>query len=1066
MPESPEYTYSEKPAIDLFQKMGYEYYDAGVTDERSDINQVVLYNRLKKALKAINPWINEQNINKVVNELTGKRSTSLMETNQEKWKLLSGSTYSVKQVINGREEHKPVYFINFREPEKNDFLVVRQMKFQGTYNSVPDLTVFLNGLPVAVIECKAPGSKNAASNAVNDLHYYQENSPKLFYYNQFCVGIYREGGRYGAIGAPFEYYSHFRADDNKQLKQLKGEHPTNQDELLFNLFKKDTLPDLIRHFVIFETEDNQIIKKIPRYQQIRATDKAIQSLKNNEKGGVIWHTQGSGKSFTMAYVTRKLQAEEYGFDNPTVLVMTDRKDLDTQIKTTFVNIGFKNVYPALSVLDLQKKLQNDYGGIITTTLQKFQERDKDSTETSDQTEQEESENTKIEKYIEEGILTKITKSWDQEKQAWFETNREQIQLEKLSDKENLYVLVDEAHRSHYGFLAALMRNAIPKARFLAFTGTPISKEDKSTLAEFYGNDYIDVYTIKQSVEDGATVDLLYDEGIAKLDIKKKELDEEFDKEYSDLSEEKREKLKKEALKRYQFSSERIEANSRHMIDHFRKKIYPDGHKAMVVCQGRYAAAKYKMAFEKLRDERYHDFRSKVIISLGNPKNDNIAKKVYKVKDHNRKNPKNQKQQYITPDEDIKTVIEDFKLPFGDESVKEKSGEKKFNNDAFLIVSDMLLTGYDAPIASCLYLDKPLKEHNLLQAIARVNRSYKKHDHKKHAGYIVDYYGITNYLIQALEIFSGDVKQDDILKDLNEEIPRLESNHAKLVEFFKPLKIDRNYEREKFIDSTIRYLEPLDRRDQFKDLLKQFNKSLNIVLPNQAAMKYQKDFKLFNEIKLRAKNAYPEDEDLRITADESKKLQRMIDEHVKAKGVDNLLEEPVSIIDKEQFRKDIMNASPETKELKIRNNLKHSIKVGMEKNPDFYKPLADRLEELIKQKEEGRITQLQLLDEYGKMQDKIINEQKEGQRKGFNTQKEVVVYNTMKTIYDEQAAEVTKEVFNKISGELNIVDWENKGGVKQDMRNKIMKKLNEKLERSEARKKAGEIVKLIRKNKDA
>lgn len=1066
MDSKPEYIYTEKPAIELFQKLGYEYYDAEKEDERTGINQVVLYDRLREALKKNNPWINDNNIQKAIHELTRMQGSSLMETNQLKWRRISGSTYSVKQVIDGEEVHKPVHYINYKEPEKNDFLVVRQMKFKGTYNSVPDLTIFLNGLPVAVIECKAPGAKNAASNAVNDLLYYQENSPALFHYNQLCIGLYREGGRYGAINAPFEYYSFYRAEDNTELKKILGDDPTNQDELIYNLFRKARLTDLIRHFIIFEAEDNQTIKKIPRYQQIRATNKAISALQNNEKGGVIWHTQGSGKSFTMAYITRKLQSEEYDFDNPTVLVMTDRKDLDRQIKTTFENIGFKNLYPALSVLDLQKKLQNDYGGIITTTLQKFQERDKESEETNDQTEQEESENTRVEKYIEDGILTKITKKWDEEKQEWVETNREQITLERLSDKENVIVLVDEAHRSHYGFLAALMRNAIPKARFIAFTGTPISKEDKSTLAEFYGDDYIDVYTIKQSVEDGATKDLLYDEGTAKLDIRKKELDEEFEREYGHLQDKKKEKLKKEALKRYQFSRERMEAITRHIVDHYRKKIYPDGHKAMIVCQGRYAAAKYKMIFEQLKERGYHNFRGKVIISLGSPKSDPIAQKVYERKEYNKKHPHNPKPQYITPEEDIKTTIEDFKLPFGDESLKEKSGAKKYNNDAFLIVSDMLLTGYDVPIASCLYLDKPLKEHNLLQAIARVNRAYNKHGTKKHAGYIVDYYGITEYLIQALEIFSGDVKQDDILKDLNEEIPRLESNHARLVDFFKPLRIDRNYQRDKYIDAAIRYLEPLDRRDQFKDLLKQFNKSLNIVLPNQAAMKYQSDFKLFNEIKLRAKNAYPEDEDLKITADESRKLQRMIDQHVKAEGVDNLLEEPVSIIDKERFKKDIRDASPETKELKIKNNLKHTIKVGMQKNPDFYKPLADRLEELIRQREENRITQLQLLDEFEKMQDQIINEQKEGQRKGFYTQKEVAVYNTMKTIYGDQAEEATRDIFQQISPELNIVDWMNKGSVKKDMENKIKKILKTRMDHPDAKNEAQKVVKLISDNEDA
>ena len=248
---------------------------------------------------------------------------------------------------------------------------------------------------------------------------------------------------------------------------------------------------------------------------------------------------------------------------------------------------------------------------------------------------------------------------------------------------------------------------------------------------------------------------------------------------------------------------------------------------------------------------------------------------------------------------------------------------------------MLLTGYDAPIASCLYLDKPLKEHNLLQAIARVNRSRTG----KNAGFIVDYSGIADYLIQALEIFSGDIRPDDILKNLAEEIPVLETNHTKLVDFFKPLKIDRIYQREDYIDRALQFLEPQDKRDTFKTLLKNFNKSVNLVLPNQKAMKYQSDFKLYNEIKLRARNTYPDDEDLKTSEEESKMLQEMIDEHLKSNGVENLLNEPISIIDKDKFKEEIQNASPTTKELKMRNNLKHTIKVGLDKNPDFFKPLA-------------------------------------------------------------------------------------------------------------------------------
>jgi type I restriction enzyme R subunit len=1059
MNKSPEYLNSELPAIELFQQMGYQYYNANQQDERNNITEVVLKDRLSASIKKLNPWINDNNLNKAYTELTSVTGASLMEINEKVWKLIKGATLTVKQVIEEEDTFLPVRYIDYENPNNNDYLVVNQMKYHGKdQNSIPDLIIYINGLPIGVIECKSPITQNSWDKAYSDLVYYQKNSEKLFHYNQICAGIWDVNGKYGAIGSPPQFYSVFKTseEDEDIINQAKKE----QDKLLLALFRKDRVLDIIRHFVLFELEEGVTVKKLPRYQQIRACNKTIERLQSGE-GGVVWHTQGSGKSLTMAYVTRKLQAPEYGFDNPTVMIMTDRKDLDRQITKTFQNVGFKNVNQASSVAHLDKLLRNDYGGIITTTLQKFQETDKEAMESSDQTEQEEQGNVMIEKQIQKNILTKITK--ELVKGKWVEIAREEVHLEELSKKQNLYILVDEAHRSHYGFLASFMRTVLPNAKFVAFTGTPISKEDKSTLGEFYGGDYIDIYTIKEAVADGATVELLYDEGIARLDVKKEELDKKFEETFADASEEKKDKLKSEAIRKYQLSSERIESISKHIIDHFKGKIYPDGHKAMIVCTGREAAIKYQQVLLSLKKQGYHNFKSKVVISMGSPKSDAITREYYETLNWNKNNPDNQKPTYVVPTNDIKDTTDWFKLPYGNEEEMEKSGKKKYDNTAFMIVSDMLLTGWDAPIASCLYLDKPLKEHNLLQAIARVNRSRKG----KNAGYIVDYNGITTYLIQALEIFSGDIRPDDILKNINEELPRLEMNHTKLIDFFNPMKIDRNYNREEYIDAALLFIEPINKRDDFKALLKDFNKSINIVLPNTKAMKYQGDFKLFNEIKLRARNAFPDDEELKISKDESKMLQSMIDEHLTANGVENLLAEPISIIDRDKFKEEIMNASPATKELKMRNNLKHTIKVGLDKNPDFYKPLAQRLEELLKLKEAQRIDEAQLLLSYTEILDEILDEQQEGKDKGFKTERQRAVYNSMKMMFDGEAEDATHTIFDLIKGELDIIRWQEKGQVLKDIENKIMRYLKSaKLDRSVARAKAKELVNILIKNKDA
>lgn len=1057
----PEYLYSELPALQLFERMGYTSGTAKNLDTRQDISEVIFKDQLLAAIRRINPQLDENNVQKAYHSITSITGTSLIEINKEIWEHLRGSKLSLKQKIAGEEVFIPVYFIDYECLENNDFQAISQLKYKGkTWNSSPDITIYINGLPIAVIECKSPKAQNAWESAFGDLKHYQENSEKLFHFNQLLVGIWKVGGKYGAIQAPKQFYSVYKPHQEEELSFL-GEEPTHQEILLYSIFRKEQLLDLIRHFVIFENENGQLIKKLPRYQQLRATNKTIRRLQEG-RGGVVWHTQGSGKSITMAYVTRKLMAPEYGFDNPTVMVMTDRKDLDRQITTTFQNIGFKNVTQASSVAHLNTLLSNNYGKIITTTLQKFQETDTEDNSIQDQTELEENENFRIEKKVDrdKNKLIKITKELQQGR--WVEVDTEEIELKHLSDKKNLYVLVDEAHRSHYGFLAAFMRSILPHAKFVAFTGTPISKEDKSTLGEFYGGQYIDVYTIKESVADGATKELFYDEGIAQLDVKKKELDKEFDEQFKDTSEEKKDVLKRAALRKYQLSYSRMRDVAKHIIAHYRDKIYTDKHKAMLVTSGREAAIKYQKIFKELENEGFHQFTSKVVISLGSPKTDEIAKEYYTAVEHNKENPDNPMPIWLTAPEAVKTVTEDYKLPFGNENEKEKSGKKKYDNTAFLIVSDMLLTGYDAPIASVLYLDKALKEHNLLQAIARVNRSKKGKD----AGYIVDYCGISSYLIQAMEIFSGDLRPDDILKNLAEELPRLALNHTKLVSFFKPMEIDRLYERERYIDAAIRFIEPLDKRDEFKVLLKEFNKSIHIVLPNIKAMKYEKDFKLYNEIKLQARNFYPDDEDLKVSREESTMLQNMIDRHLQSKGIENLLEEPISIIDKERFKEEMMNASPSTKELKMRNNLKHTIKVGLDKNPDFFKPLAQRLEELLKQKKEQRITETQLLLAYAGLGEEIAVEDKESNEKGFVTNQKKAVYNSMKIIFEEGAEDATHTLYDLIAGELSIVGWVDKTRVQKDIENKIKRFLRSKLTNIEAKLKAKDMLEILKKNKDA
>ncbi|MCT7566573.1 type I restriction endonuclease subunit R [Aliarcobacter butzleri] len=967
MSQTPEYLYSELPAIELFKKLGFNYFDASIVDTRESINEVILEDRLRQSLLKINPWLRDNTLEKVVRKLKNIQATTLMEANQIVFDFITKKD-SITEKPTPEAKPQPVFIIDYENIENNDFLIVNQMKYNGSKkNSIPDIVVYINGLPLAVIEAKSP--KVSITDAISDLSYYQENSQKLFYYNQICVGINKGKALYGTIGSQFAHYSKYKLEDLAELELLVERTPTAQDILIYSLFKKEMLLDIIRNFTIFEIDQGRTIKKLPRYQQLRAVNKIVKRLKTENKGGVVWHTQGSGKSITMVYLATKLRREEAGFDNPTILVVTDRIDLDNQISSTFRRTGFSNPIQAVSISNLKELLKDSYGKTLLTTIHKFQER----------------------------------------------AQQQKEEIEILSDKSNVFVLIDEAHRSQYGMTAAYMRNSLPNAKFIAFTGTPIDKEEKSTLRTFYGgNDYIDKYTIKQSVEDGNTLAIRYQTGMPEYFIEKDLMNEVFSSVFGHESEEKQAKLKSKAasLDTFLMAKRRVEEIAKHIIKHFKEKIYPNNYKAMLVCHNRYQAIAYQKAFLKLKEQGLNSFESKVIMSFDNKK-DPI-----------------EFRELAVPEDKIKKAIEEFKLPFGNENEKSLSGEKRFDNTAILIVSDMLLTGYDAPIVQCMYIDKLLKEHTLLQAIARVNRTKSG----KEYGLVVDYAGITNYLTEALKIFSGDLETSDVMTDIENEKTILENRHSKMVAFFNDIKIDRFKDRAKFVDECVLYLEPEDLRDKYIDLVKLFNKSMDIVLPDSFATKFEYDLKLYNDIKLEAVNTHTPQK-LFITREETKKIQMIIDEHLRATGVHYLLHEAIDITDPEAFRRELENKSGKTKELTIANRIKHTIQANKKENPDFYKDIAKRLEELIKAKEEDRITQAQLLIEFDKLQEEIRNSKEEWKRLGLTSKEQFPIFKTLEKVVPN-TKEFTIAVFDKISMYLQKSDWKDHDDIKKEIRKNI------------------------------
>jgi len=951
-----EYLQSELPAIELFKKLNYNHFDA-----KSEMYEIVLEDKLTTALKKINPWLNENNLQKVVRKVlaTSSVGSSTMEINSEIHKLITrADALSLKPTP---EEHpKAVKFIDYENIKNNEFLVVNQMKFKGARaNSIPDLVVFINGLPLAVIEAK--NQKVDIQNALDDLSYYQRNSPKLFHYNQILCGINRISGLYGTIEADTKFYSKYNETATKELIELCEDEPTPQDILIYNLFEKRRFLDIIKYFVLFEVDEGRTIKKLPRYQQLRAVNKIVDRLKNENRGGVVWHTQGSGKSITMVYLATKLRATTSDFDNPTILILTDRTSLDEQIKRTFMSVGFPNIIQANSIENLKNLLKNNYGKTITSTIQKFQERVEKKTE-----------------------------------------------VEVLSEKENIFVLIDEAHRSQYGLTASYMRKSLPNAKFIAFTGTPIDKENKSTLHEFYGGEYIDKYTIKQSVADGNTLPILYETGLSKFFIEKELLDAEFNKMFGNESAKKQVILKTKATQLDKNATARVEEIAKSIVQHYKNKSYLDGFKAMIVCHNRYQAIAYKKALNKLADMGQNSFKSKVIISFDTKKD---PQEFYDL---------------ASPQDEVKQSIEDFKLPFGDENDKSCGGKKQFDNTAFLIVSDMLLTGYDAPILQTLYVDKILKEHNLLQAIARVNRTRKG----KSAGYIVDYAGITSHLVDALEIFSGDLEPSDVMVDIESEKTTLENRHTKVVHYFKNIKKNRESERDRFILQAINYLEPMDIKDRFKELINDFNISMNIVLPDPYATKYDYDFKLFNEIKMMVR-----DNKEKITREDSKKLQMILDEHLRANGIEYLLQNPVDITDYKQFQAELIKEGTHNP----LDKAKAIIKANEEINPALALELSELLErKLIDDKIDRKQAVVNLFSDM----EEIINRHKNRYSSyGLSDEKHLVVYDLIKE-QTEDATELTVAIFDTLDEWLSKKAILAQSDAQKDMR-KVIKPLLQK-----------------------
>ena len=864
-----EFNIVEGPALQQLQTLGWEYMDGTllspeVSDERDSLKDVVLQKRFTESVQRLNPWISEENLRKVVRDVTMGQYANLVEANQSIWNTIN-QCVSVQQNLGKGNKGQTVHIIDFEDVENNDFLCVNQFKVSGpVQNIIPDIILFVNGLPLVVIECKSPFVTDPIQSGINQLMRYanrrnpsdDEGAEKLFHYNQMMISTSAYKSRVGMITSNVEHYLEWKDPHPLTIDEL-GDDPSSQQIMIAGLFTKTNLLDIIQNFIVFEPMDGRIVKKMARYQQFRAVHKTIERIKTGEgrkeRSGVIWHTQGSGKSLTMVFLTIKMRRDPDLREYKLVFV-TDRTQLDTQLTTTFMNAQEETVRHAESVAMLKDLLSTDASDIVTTTVQKFQE------------------------------------------------SADEFEFPVLNESEKIIVLADEAHRTQYGTLGVAINTALPNAPKIAFTGTPLIRTEKTT-NEF--GTYIDTYTIEQAVKDGSTIQILYEGREPQVRVTGDSLDSLFDEYFADRPPEEQEiiKAKHATPKAILEAPQRIRRICLDILKHYRESIEPNGFKAMIVTSSRHAAILYKEMLDELGSPE-----SAVVISG----------------DHN---DEQRFTQYTNPT-DHKQHIENFKKPLG-------AGENQ-SNLSFLIVKDMLLTGFDAPIAQVMYLDRKLSDHNLLQAIARVNRT----NENKFSGYIVDYYGLSDYLTEALEMFSSE-DVEGALKDLKDEIPKLKNAHTRVLKHFPNMDLKDH-------ESCILSLDNEERRQEFQIDFRKFSKQMDIVLPDPAAAPFIKDLTLLGKISHGARNLF-RDEQLNI-AGVGEKVRKLIEEHVYSTGVDPKIA-PVDLLDEEYKEKLSSHKTDKAKAADIEHAIRNHIRINEADDPEYYRTLSQRLEDIIKEHEE-------------------------------------------------------------------------------------------------------------------
>ena len=959
MGDGAEYSEVEKPLLDQLAGLCWQALEGSKSDPavtgRESFRESLIENRLREALRNINlgpdgqPWLDDSRLSEAVSTLIRTETGKLIEINERMTeRLLEGiSVAGLPDWDQGRSQR--IKFIDFDHPERNDLLAVNQFRVdepggQAKKFIVPDVLLFVNGIPLVVIECKSPYVTDPMAEGINQLRRYAnqrdlgapEGNEQLFWTNQFVVSTYGDRARVGTFTSEAEHFLEWKDAaplSRDELATQLGKPAaklTGQELLVAGMLTPANLLDMIRHYTLFTEIGGRRIKIVARYQQYRAVLKALNRLRtgktrqadgeHDRRGGLVWHTQGSGKSLTMVFLMRAMRSDPL-LRTFKVVVITDRTDLEKQLVTT-AKLSGETVQRARKSAELRNILAEHGPALVFAMIHKYRD-----TDAAKPTEQGLAGDDQVESF---GVL---------------------------NEDESIVILVDEAHRSQTSTLHANLMAALPNAAKIGFTGTPIMREGKKRTEAIFG-EFIDKYTIRQAETDGAVVPILYEGRTAKGAVAGgSDLDELFEDMFAELSGVELEELKA----RYATTGSVIEApkliaaKARSMLWHYVSTVMPNGFKAQVAASSRLATVRYRDALLAARDDlvaeietlpvylldvdpdeiNHLDRKTQILVRAADQLE--LLKALDFVPVISGTNNDDPTWAQWTDKTRQDAVIENFKKKLG------LPGEKT-SSVAFLIVRTMLLTGFDAPVEQVLYLDRSIQDAELLQAIARVNRTATG----KSVGLLVDYYGVGAHLQKALKAYAPGDAEDAIgaLASIKDELPKLRDRHARVVAIFAQAGID-TFGTDEDVESCVQVLADEAIRARFGALLKQFLTTMDTVMPRPEALPFAKDAKRLGIISLAAKRRYRDggigDFDSSLYGE---KVRKLIDEHVTALDIATKIP-PVSITDPDFISKVQGLTSDKAKASEMEHALRYHIRKNFDEDPARYTKLSERLDDILK-----------------------------------------------------------------------------------------------------------------------